>query len=262
MSSTAAEGVRRAHPGGARRGAEEERPHPRERVDHLALDGAGEGPRPDDVFDAEGLRAITESVQSRTARRRTRSSARRRTRSTRRTSTARMRQLELEQQQKQAEADQTRRVQEYAAACSSRRDREGGLHPGAGARARRVREAAAVEKLAHRSGAGRSPSRWPRSMPAEREAQIARRRPQHAAEIAKQREIEAAEIEKSEGARDGRDRSAEGDRGRHHRRRSRPSRRRGSRSSSPSPAARKPRRTRPRPKRWPSRKRSGPSSRS
>ena len=35
-----AQGVRRAHPGGARRGAEEERPHARERVHHVARDGA------------------------------------------------------------------------------------------------------------------------------------------------------------------------------------------------------------------------------
>src|SRR5580658_1645881 len=67
-----------------------------------------------DVFDAEGLRAITESVQSN----REKTNQIQREKETQIQSQnvdARMRQLMLEQTQKQAEADQARKVSEYAA---------------------------------------------------------------------------------------------------------------------------------------------------
>jgi uncharacterized membrane protein YqiK len=67
-----------------------------------------------DVFDAEGLRAITESVQSN----REKTNQIQREKETQiqgQNVDARMRQLQLEQTQKQAEADQARKVAEYAA---------------------------------------------------------------------------------------------------------------------------------------------------
>ena len=69
---------------------------------------------PSDVFDAEGLRAITDSVS--TNREKTNQIQRDKENQIHAQNvSARMRQLELEQQQKQAEADQSRRVSEYAA---------------------------------------------------------------------------------------------------------------------------------------------------
>jgi uncharacterized membrane protein YqiK len=66
-----------------------------------------------DVFDAEGLRAITESVQ--TNRQKTNQIQREKENQIHAQNVeARMRQLQLEQQQKQSEADQTRKVAEYA----------------------------------------------------------------------------------------------------------------------------------------------------
>src|SRR5271165_3586487 len=67
-----------------------------------------------DVFDAEGLRAITESVQSN--REKTNQIQREKENQIQAQNVeARMRSLTLEQQQKQAEADQVRKVAEYAA---------------------------------------------------------------------------------------------------------------------------------------------------
>jgi uncharacterized membrane protein YqiK len=67
-----------------------------------------------DVFDAEGLRAITESVQSN--REKTNQIQREKDNAIQAQNVdARMRQLQLEQAQKQAEADQARKVAEYAA---------------------------------------------------------------------------------------------------------------------------------------------------
>jgi uncharacterized membrane protein YqiK len=67
-----------------------------------------------DVFDAEGLRAITESVQSN--REKTNQIQREKENQIQGQNVeARMRQLQLEQTQKQAEADQARKVSEYAA---------------------------------------------------------------------------------------------------------------------------------------------------
>src|ERR1700744_5606069 len=66
-----------------------------------------------DVFDAEGLRAITESVQSN--REKTNQIQRdKETQIQAQNVEARMKQLQLEQQQQQAEADQGRKVAEYA----------------------------------------------------------------------------------------------------------------------------------------------------
>jgi flotillin len=69
---------------------------------------------PQDVFDAEGLRAITESVQ--TNREMTNRIQREKDNQIQAQNvTARKRQLEMEQDQKQAEADQARKVSEYSA---------------------------------------------------------------------------------------------------------------------------------------------------
>ena len=69
---------------------------------------------PQDVFDAEGLRAITESVQ--TNREMTNRIQREKDNQIQAQNvTARKKQLEMEQDQKQAEADQARKVAEYSA---------------------------------------------------------------------------------------------------------------------------------------------------
>src|SRR5580700_10227478 len=69
---------------------------------------------PQDVFDAEGLRAITESVQS-NAEKTNQIQREKDNQIQAQNVEARMRSLQLEQQQKQAEADQARKVSEYAA---------------------------------------------------------------------------------------------------------------------------------------------------
>lgn len=137
---------------------------------------------PTDVFDAEGLRAITESVQ--TNRELTNRIQREKDNQViEQNVQARKRQLELEQAQKMAEADQARKVQEYAA-----------VQAAATAQAvyaqEQQRDVAALEKEKGVAVAAAAKQR------AEREAQIAAEQGQQAAEIAKQRIIEAATIEK------------------------------------------------------------------
>jgi flotillin len=124
-----------------------------------------------DVFDAEGLRAITESVQ--TNREKTNQIQRDKENQIHAANVgARMRALELEQNQKQAEADQARRVAEYSS-----------IQQAETAKAVYLQEQAMAVALAAKQKA-------------EREAQIAGETGQQAAEIQKQRVLEAQMIEK------------------------------------------------------------------
>src|SRR5580658_8090370 len=146
-----------------------------------------------DVFDAEGLRAITESVQSN----REKTNQIQREKETQIQSQnveARMRSLELEQLQKRAEADQARKVAEYAAIQETERakavfiqDQSRGIgeyeKTTAVETARLLQEQAIAVALATK-------------VRAEREAQIACERGQAAAEIEKQKEIQAREIDR------------------------------------------------------------------
>lgn len=146
-----------------------------------------------DVFDAEGLRAITESVQSN----------REKTNQTLREKenvihaqdvAARMRQLELEQRQKQAEADQARRVREYAAIQDAETAKAVFIQE-------QARELAAYDKKTSVEQARIAQERevavaLAQKELAEAEARIEAEKVRQAAEIAKQRAVEAAEIEK------------------------------------------------------------------
>lgn len=137
---------------------------------------------PTDVFDAEGLRAITESVQ--TNRELTNRIQREKDNQViEQNVAARKRQLELEQAQKMAEADQSRKVQEYAAIQAAETAR-------AVYSQEQLRDVAALAKEQAVAVARAAKQR------AEREAQIAAEQGQQSAEIAKLRVIEAAQIEK------------------------------------------------------------------
>jgi len=146
-----------------------------------------------DVFDAEGLRAITESVQ--TNREKTNQIQRDKDNQIHAANVAaRMRQLELEQNQKQAEADQARRVAEYSALQAAETAKAVYVQD-------QARELAAYEKQREVERARIEQEQaiavtLAAKQRAEREAQIAAEKGQQAAEIAKQREIEAAQIEK------------------------------------------------------------------
>jgi flotillin len=147
----------------------------------------------DDVFDAEGLRAITESVQ--TNREKTNQIQREKENQIHAQNvTARMRQLELEQAQKQAEADQARRVEEYAAAQQAEMQKAVFVQQQASELAayekQRAVETARIQQEQAIAIAMAEKQR------AEREALIAAEKAQMFAEVKKQREIEAAEIEK------------------------------------------------------------------
>ena len=148
---------------------------------------------PHDVFDAEGLRASTESVQS-NAEKTNQIQREKEIAIHLQNVEAKKRSLTMEQDQAQAEADQTRRVQEYKATQSAETAKAIYIQE-------QARETAAFEKqqaveksrIAQEQAiaiaeAGRQK--------AQREAQIATEKAQQAAEIAKQREIEAAMIEK------------------------------------------------------------------
>ncbi len=148
---------------------------------------------PHDVFDAEGLRAITESVQS-NAEKTNQIQREKEIAIHLQNVEAKKRSLTMEQDQAQAEADQTRRVKEYSATQSAETAKAIYIQE-------QARETAAFEKqqaveksrIAQEQAiaiaeAGRQK--------AQREAQIATEKAQQAAEIAKQREIEAAMIEK------------------------------------------------------------------
>jgi uncharacterized membrane protein YqiK len=146
-----------------------------------------------DVFDAEGLRAITESVQSN--REKTNQIQREKDNQIQAQNvTARMRQLQLEQQQKQAEADQGRKVAEYAAEQSAEtakavyvqeqsRELAGYEKQKAVETARIAQEQAIAVALAAK-------------VRAEREAQIAAQKGQQVAEIDKDKIVQAAEIDR------------------------------------------------------------------
>lgn len=148
---------------------------------------------PQDVFDAEGLRAITESVQ--TNREMTNRIQREKDNQIQEQNViARKRQLEMEQDQKQAEADQGRRVAEYSAAQAAETAKavyaQEQLRDLAGYEKQRAVETGRIEQEKGIAIAMASKQR------AEREAQIEAEKGQQAAEIAKQRVIEAAVIEK------------------------------------------------------------------
>ncbi len=148
---------------------------------------------PQDVFDAEGLRAITESVQ--TNREMTNRIQREKDNQIQAQNVfARKKQLEMEQDQKQAEADQARKVSEYSAIQAAEtakavfiqeqmRDLAALDKQRAVETARIEQETAVVVALAGKQRA-------------EREALIEAEKGQQGAEIAKRRVIEAANIEK------------------------------------------------------------------
>src|SRR5271170_2150142 len=146
-----------------------------------------------DVFDAEGLRAITESVQSN--REKTNQIQREKDNQIQAQNVeARMRQLQLEQQQQQAEADQARKVSEYAAQQSAEtakavyiqeqsRDLAGYEKQKAVETARIQQEQAIAVAMAAKQRA-------------EREAMIAAEKGQQVAAIDKDKVVQAAEIDR------------------------------------------------------------------
>ncbi len=148
---------------------------------------------PHDVFDAEGLRAITDSVQT-NAELTNRIQREKEIAIQLTNAEARKRALTIEQDQKQAEADQARRVSEYAATQKAETSKAvyiqeqsqelAALEKRKATETGRIQQeqAIAVAEAARQRG--------------QREAQIAGEKAQQAAEIAKQREIEAATIEK------------------------------------------------------------------
>lgn len=137
---------------------------------------------PHDVFDAEGLRAITDSVQSNAEK--TNHIQREKELAIKLQNVeARKRALALEQDQAHAEADQSRRVAEYSATQKAEQAQAVYLQNKAQETARIVNEQAVA--IAQQS-----------RLLAEREALIAAQKAQEAAEIAKQRTLEAAMIEK------------------------------------------------------------------
>ncbi|MBI2388307.1 MAG: hypothetical protein HYV09_01710 [Deltaproteobacteria bacterium] len=146
-----------------------------------------------DVFDADGLRAITESVQ--TNREKTNQIQRSKDNAIQEQNVrARQRSLELEQTQKMAEADQARRVQEYAAIQSAETAKAVYIQE-------QSRDLAAYEKQRAVETARIEQEKaiavaLAAKVKAEREAQILAEKGQQAAEIAKRREIEAAMVEK------------------------------------------------------------------
>lgn len=146
-----------------------------------------------DVFDADGLRAITESVEAN--REKTNQIQREKENAIQEANVrARMRSLELEQAQRMAEADQTRRVQEYAAAQAAETAKalyiqEQSRDLAAYEKSKAV-ETARIQQEAAIAVADAEKQRM------QREAVIHAQKILEAAEIAKKREIEAANIEK------------------------------------------------------------------
>jgi uncharacterized membrane protein YqiK len=146
-----------------------------------------------DVFDAEGLRAITESVQSN----REKTNQIQREKETQIQSQnvdARMRQLMLEQQQKQAEADQARKVSEYASIQTAETAKAVFIQEQSRELAaydkQKATETARIQQEQAVAVAQASRQR------AEREAQIAAEKGQQQAEIEKDKVIQAAEIDR------------------------------------------------------------------
>src|SRR5579859_4055939 len=146
-----------------------------------------------DVFDAEGLRAITESVQSN--REKTNQIQREKDNAIQAQNVeARMRQLQLEQQQKQAEADQARKVSEYAALQAAETAKAVFIQE-------QSRDLAAYDKQrAVETGRIQQEQAIAIAMAtkqkAEREAQIAAQKGQQTAEIDKDKVVQAAEIDR------------------------------------------------------------------
>ena len=146
---------------------------------------------PSDVFDAEGLRAITESVT--TNREKTNQIQREKeTQIQSQNVAAKMRSLELEQSQQQAEADQHRRVQEYAAVQSAETAKA--IYTQEEARERAGYEKQAMVEKARITQEQQIAVAQAEKGRAEREAQIASEKAQQTAEIEKQTVIQAAEI--------------------------------------------------------------------
>jgi len=144
-----------------------------------------------DVFDAEGLRAITESVT--TNREKTNQIQREKeTQIQAQNVAAKMRSLELEQSQQQAEADQHRRVAEYAAIQSAETAKA--VYTQEEARERAAYEKQAMVEKARITQEQQIAVAQADRVRAEREAQIASEKAQQSAEIEKQSVLQAAEI--------------------------------------------------------------------
>ncbi len=144
-----------------------------------------------DVFDAEGLRAITESVA--TNREKTNQIQREKeTQIQGQNVAARMRSLELEQNQQQAEADQHRRVAEYAAIQSAETAKA--VYTQEEARERAAYEKQAMVEKARITQEQQIAVAQADRIRTEREAQIASEKAQQTAEIEKQSVLQAAEI--------------------------------------------------------------------
>lgn len=146
-----------------------------------------------DVFDADGLRAITESVQAN--REKTNQIQREKENAIQETNVrARMRQLELEQAKAFAEADQVRRVQEYAAEQMAETAKAIFIQEQsrdlAGYDKSRAVETGRIQQEAAIAVAEAEKQRQ------ERVAMIHVEKALQSAEIAKRREVEAAGIEK------------------------------------------------------------------
>jgi uncharacterized membrane protein YqiK len=146
-----------------------------------------------DVFDAEGLRAITESVQSN--REKTNQIQREKDNAIQAQNVeARMRQLQLEQQQQQAEADQARRVAEYAAQQSAETAKAVFIQEqGRDLAAYDKQKAVETARIAQEQAIAVAMAVKQR---AEREAQIAAQKGQQTAEIEKDKVVQAAEIDR------------------------------------------------------------------
>ncbi len=146
-----------------------------------------------DVFDAEGLRAITESVQSN--REKTNQIQREKDNAIKTQDVeARMRSLQLEQQQKQAEADQARKVAEYAAIQNAEtakavfvQDQARDL---AAYEKQKAVETARIQQEQAIAVAQATKDR------AQKEAQIAAQKGMQQAEIEKDKVVQAAEIDR------------------------------------------------------------------
>lgn len=137
---------------------------------------------PQDVFDAEGLRAITDSVQSNAEK--TNQIQREKELAIKfQNVEAKKRALSMEQDQAQAEADQSRRVAEYSATQQAEQAKAVYAQNQAQQQARIAQEQAIAVTQQQR-------------LMAEKEAQIAAEKAVQAAEIAKQKTIQAAEIDK------------------------------------------------------------------
>lgn len=137
---------------------------------------------PQDVFDAEGLRAITDSVQS-NAEKTNQIQREKELAIMLQNVEAKKRALSMEQDQAQAEADQTRRVAEYSATQQAEQAKAVYAQNQAQQQARIAQEQAIAVSQQQR-------------VTAEKEALIATEKTVQAAEIAKQKTIQAAEIDK------------------------------------------------------------------